>query len=304
MGIFSWGRPRPPEVVLALGGGGARGLAHIGVLKALSRHGIVPRAVVGTSMGAIVASLYCRFRDANHLETLTRDHLRGPSFGKLGLPPSQRLARYRLDRAVEHLTKLYLLTTALTRDHLVAEDRIRATLTALLPDMRIEDLPLPFAAVATDLELGEPVLLAAGDLRTACRASASIPGIFPPVHHEGRCLIDGCATSLVPVGEARRFAGDPVVAVDVTQPLVSTRTLRTGIEIWMRSERITAFCLHDLHLAQADFVIRVRDLNYAWSAFNAVDELIRAGEESAERAMPALREVLHRRGRRRLFGRG
>ncbi len=288
-------KSQPPKlkIGLALGGGGARGLAHIGVLKVLEQAGIRPQLVVGTSMGSIIGALYCFLQDALLVENKILSRLKSPKMVQLGLDKfSRQKSKNRFDRnlrqALERLTRVYMLTTVVTKDHLIAEENIKVLLSLLVPEVEIENLPLPFAAVAADLLSGLPYIFHQGSAAVATRASAAIPGIFPPVPYQGMQLVDGCVVSLIPVLETLQLGANFVIAVDVSQPLAVTKPFRTGVDIWLRADFITNMRLRDVHLNTADMVIRVKNLNFSWNSFNSAREIIAAGARAAQDALPEI----------------
>ena len=179
---------RRPRIGLALGGGGARGWAHIGVLNALDEHGLKPDIVCGTSIGALVGGIYA----AGKVREL------GEWVGGLGRRDVISLVDFTIGGGgvigLRRLMRLY-------REH--------------LGEPRIEDLDIPFAAVATDLEAWSEVWLRSGSLLSAIRASIAIPGIFTPVHLDGRWLMDGGVVNPVPVSLCRALGADLVIAVDL-----------------------------------------------------------------------------------------
>ena len=179
---------RRPRIGLALGGGGARGWAHIGVLNALDEHGLKPDIVCGTSIGALVGGIYA----AGKVREL------GEWVGGLGRRDVISLVDFMIGGGgvigLRRLMRLY-------REH--------------LGEPRIEDLDIAFAAVATDLEAWSEVWLRSGSLLSAIRASIAIPGIFTPVHLDGRWLMDGGVVNPVPVSLCRALGADLVIAVDL-----------------------------------------------------------------------------------------
>ena len=179
---------RPPSIALALGGGAARGFAHIGVMRTLTKHGIVPDIIVGTSIGAVVGGCYA----ANQLDSL------------------ESWARSLTVRSV--LTHLDL---SFSGSGLIGGSRLAARLTEALADTLIENLPVRFAAIATELNTGHEVWLTRGRLVDALGASYSLPGIFPPAHIGGRWLVDGALVNPVPVSAARALDARLVIAVNV-----------------------------------------------------------------------------------------
>jgi NTE family protein len=190
-----------PGLVLALGGGGARGLAHIGVLEVLAERGLPVRAVVGTSIGAEIGAF---------------------------LAAGMSVARMReVATAFDWKLTLQLFLPDLPGGGLVSGKRILAWLAAELGAQRIEELALPFAALATDLETGEEVVLDRGPVVEAVRASLSIPGTLAPLRVGERVLVDGGVVNQVPADVARRLHGGPVLAVAV----------HAASQAWSRPER-------------------------------------------------------------------
>jgi NTE family protein len=176
-------------LVLALGGGGARGLAHIGVLEVLAERGLRVRAAVGTSIGAEIGA-----------------------FLAAGMSPAEMIS---VATSLDWKLVLRLFFPDLHPGGLVSGERIQSWLASRLGSARIEDLPLPFAAVATDLESGEEAVLDRGPLVEAVRASVSLPGTLAPIRRGDRVLVDGGVVNQVPADVARRLHGGPVVAVAV-----------------------------------------------------------------------------------------
>ena len=174
------------QVSLALGGGAAKGLAHVGVLRGLEEDGIEVAAVAGTSMGSIVGALFARGMTAREME------------GFFSAVDWSRLGRIMVR----------------SPGGAAFSDLLRET----IGEMSIEELELPFAAVCCDLESGEEVVLRSGDLADAVRASSAIPGILPPLVVDSRTLVDGAMVTPVPVTAAEYLADAPVLAVNVLRP--------------------------------------------------------------------------------------
>lgn len=172
----------------ALGGGGARGLSHIGVLKVLEEHGIYPDVIAGTSIGALVGALYASGLRAADIERALRLDLR-------------RLAM--------------LADVTLPLSGLVRGNRVTAALESVLGRLTFEDLKIPFACVATDIIRGQEITIRSGPVITAVRASISVPGIFTPVKVRGRYLVDGGLVNMVPVSTCREMGAGYVVGVNV-----------------------------------------------------------------------------------------
>ena len=187
-----------PTIGLALGGGGARGFAHIGVIRTLEAHGIVPDVIVGTSIGAVVGGCYA----AKEMDNL------------------DKWARTLTVRGV-----LGYLDISLSGSGLIGGGHLAAQLEGGLKESRVEDLPIRFAAIATEFNTGHEIWLTRGRLSDALRASYSLPGIFPPVLIGGRWLVDGALVNPVPVSAARALGARLVIAVNLNSDLFGRGTI-------------------------------------------------------------------------------
>ncbi|MDT3682273.1 MAG: patatin-like phospholipase family protein [Trueperaceae bacterium] len=267
------------SVGLVLSGGGARGFAHIGVLRALERAGAKFDVVAGTSMGAILGAIYARGASADDL---------------------YELAKHTAWRDVVDLS----LKTALLKG-----DRLGAFLAEVLP-ATFEELELPLAVVATDIESGEEVVMSDGDLVSAVRASASFPGAFEPVHVGGRTLADGGIVNNLPVNAAGWLGANRVIASDVTPPrksvylspdeddsswwerMVATVKLERRnpmAQMLFRSSDIQQAILVDINASihPADLRIRMAMPHFRVESFLSFEEIVLEGERAAEAALEA-----------------
>src|SRR2546430_2224305 len=222
-----------PRVGLVLSGGGARGAAHIGVLKILEQMRVPIDAIAGTSMGAVVGGLYASGLSARDIEKIMTSINWQDAFRDR--PPREDLTLRRKQEDESFLVKFPLGVRAghiLLPKGLVQGQGLTQMLRRLtLPVARMSDfdrLPTPFRAVATDLESGDAVVMGSGDLTSAMRASLSAPGVFAPVEREGRLLVDGGIADNIPVDIARAMGVDVVIVVDVGFPLLPRRQLSSA----------------------------------------------------------------------------
>ncbi|KAA0211977.1 MAG: patatin-like phospholipase family protein [Burkholderiales bacterium] len=191
------------RIGVALGSGSARGLAHIGVMRALVEAGVDVDVVAGTSMGAFVGAIFA----AGKLDRLEAD-FRGFDWASIAA----------------------LLDPVFPRSGLIDGRRIGDFMRSQVAVERVEDLPIPFRAIATDIGSGETVAIDRGDLIAAVRASIAVPGIFTPVRSDGRILVDGGLVEPVPVSAARALGADLVIAVDLNHDIVLERSARVAQE--------------------------------------------------------------------------
>ncbi|PKU23181.1 patatin [Telmatospirillum siberiense] len=201
---------KTPRIGIALGSGIARGWAHIGILRALESRGIVPDIVCGTSVGAFVGGAYAAGR-LDALETWARD-----------------LKKFSLSR---------LFDVQFAHGGLIAGRKMMQIFEEELPEIRIEDLPLRFACVSTDLDTGHEVWIQDGPLIEAVRASSAVPGILPPVRFDGRRLIDGALVNPIPVSVCRALGAHIVIAVDLNTDVFEAGWQRTTTEIGDTDEK-------------------------------------------------------------------
>lgn len=227
------GRPR---IGLVLSGGGARGLAHVGVLKELERQHVPIDAIAGTSMGAVVGGLYASGMSASRIESLMgsldwveafRDR---PSRTDLDFRRKEDDRDFLVHLPVGYGQGEFKVPKGLIQGQKLAA-RLREALLPVATLERFDQLPIPFRALATDLATGEPVVLDHGSLALALRASLSAPGVFAPVALDGRQLVDGGIAENLPVDVARSMGVDIVIAVDVSSPLQSTDRLKSALSI-------------------------------------------------------------------------
>jgi len=238
------------KIGLALGGGGARGLAHIGVLKVLEREGVSPDVIVGTSMGALVGAAYAMDPDAQTLEKKVTDFLANERGRNAGLKRIGKLRPFnpqKLDfshRLVRIAEKHLFLSLAILKKALVSEEDMHTLLAVFLPDVEIKDTFIPFAASAVDLISGKEVILNRGSLIHAVMASCAVPGFLPPVSRDGMLLVDGGILDPVPVGPAKAAGAEVVIGVDVGCCLCRVPPIEDGIDVINRATEVMSYCLN------------------------------------------------------------
>jgi NTE family protein len=279
-------------VVLALGGGGARGFAHIGVLKVLEREGVKIGAIAGTSMGAIVGAMYALYADAIEVEEVFRKFLSSPFHERFGktffLLSEDPTVFHEPGKTALKLGKRFMYMKAASTGALFSRDVLDEAFKYLLPDIRFSDLRIPFACVAADLRTGEEVVLGEGKLIPAVIASSSIPGFVEPARLARRLLVDGSIISTVPVDAARRLSKGKLVAVDVSLDIDKSGLLGTAFDVAIRSGDITSHYLTKSQLMGADLVVHPRVGRTTWANFDKLDEMIHAGESAARKILQSL----------------
>ena len=306
------GSIRRPVIGLVLGGGAARGFAHIGVVRTLVAHGIVPNVVVGTSIGAVVGGAYA----AGHLDKLEE-----------------------WARSLQRRNILGYLDIRLNGSGLIGGDKLAAQLEAAIGPILIEELPLKFATVATEVRTGHEIWLTHGRMVDAIRASYALPGIFSPVLVGDRWLVDGALVNPVPVSAARAFGAEIVIAANLSSDIFTHSTTiyahgpsadmpeaviepappKRGFGKLFSAERtmkreffggggrpgissvmVDAFNIMQDRITRArlagdppDLLISPRVGQIGWFDFHCADDLIAYGARAAERAINSIQEAIH-----------
>jgi NTE family protein len=286
---------RRQGIVLALGGGGARGLAHLGVIQVIEEAGIPVSGVVGASAGAMVGAMWLTMGEAPAMVKRWREFLSSEfpsSLPDVRLAPRVSSRDNALLAFARRLQRGAIVALALERLSLIERKDFDRAVAFLLPEALIEELPLPFAAVATDFHSGRPVLLRRGSLRLAVAASSAVPAFIPPYRVEGRWLMDGGVVSEVPVREAREIGRSPVVAVDVTEsPGEDDPETTTVPRALARSSILSGRALVDAYIGAAELVIRPDVGKIHWSEFVRLDEALAAGRTAGRSHLARIRTL-------------
>ncbi len=291
---------RRAKVALALGGGGARGCAHIGALKVLQRAGIQIDMVVGTSIGAVVGAGYAVSADAHEVESRFNAFLQSQEYKKSGLEMFKRRepAENFFGQVATTIKQRVVVNLAQSKTSLVGEKRLKNVMDVLIPDGRIEDTKIPFYCVASNVSTGKPVLFEEGDMRTIVSASASIPGFLPPYQINGYVLVDGSVVCPIPVLPARELGADVIIAIDVGQRLNENPPLDNVINVLFQTQHMTARHYNLLLLENADVVVRPDVGLVHWSEFKLLHYMIEEGERVTEEALPAIKEAISENSRK------
>lgn len=260
----------PGPLALVLSGGGARGFAHIGVLEVLESVGIRPNLIVGSSSGSIVGALYASGLSAQQVNGVLSEMAPG-TFRDVVLP---NLGFFPGEMGV------------------VKGERFRKFIRDRLAHERIEDFPISFAAVVTDLGTGAAVSFNAGDASLAVRASSAVPGVMTPVYLRGRFYGDGQIASPVPVTAARNLGAKIVIAVDVVYPSQDA-TLFTVLDVVFQAFTISMNRLRDHELRTADLVITPAiPPTSGQLGLGERERLVQMGRDAATAALPRIQDLL------------
>ena len=275
------------KIGISLGAGGARGYAHIGVLKALEEAGIRPDLLNGSSIGAIIGGAYALYREAAQLEKLAaelvgRANIRYFNVFRFSTGSHRFLANWLIDAACD---------VSALRASVYSHRRNRRALEFIFGRHTFADTLIPFSAVAVDLLSGEVVSIGEGPLVDGVLPSISIPGIFPPVERDGMLLVDGGVLAEVPVRELKSHGADFVIAVRLRGE--DAISVRNGFSLLMWLDALKGESLAQWELAAADFVIQVNLPGIDMLRFDSYRQATEAGYEAARKALPSLKEALN-----------
>ena len=288
------------QLGVALGSGGARGLAHVGILSVLQKEKLSPACIAGTSMGAIVGALYAENLNADTVAEKLWSYLEDPKFKASWAPFAEDEhadGRHTLSELLRTIHRKILTFKTFTSPSQYSPERLLEPLQNLFKSRDIVQLGMPFAAVAVDLLSGGPRVFKDGNLVNAVYASSAIPGVFPPLRLGGELLVDGGGPFHVPVDVCRELGADFVLAVDIPSFAAEDVEYKTGMEILMRSDEVARRRLNRMVLRDADLVVRPDVERFHWTNFAAADAIREEGESAMRKALPELRRRLRERKR-------
>ena len=254
--------PAPIKIGLVLGGGAARGFAHVGVIKALEAQGIVPDIIVGTSAGAVVGALYATGYNGFELQQLSMQMDEG-QVSDWSMP----------NRGV------------------IKGDALQEFINKAVSNRTLEKMKKSFAVVATDLQNGEMIVFRTGNTGMAVRASSSVPGVFQPTTINGREYVDGGLVAPVPVRVARSLGADFVIAVDISDKPINNKT-ESSIDVMLQTFNIMGQSISRNELPEADVVIRPLTPGINATNFKGKHQAVLQGEIAVSVILPELKEKL------------
>lgn len=253
---------KQPTIGLALGSGGARGFAHLGVIKVLREEGIPIHLIAGSSMGALVGSFYGAGIEIDRL--------------------------YKLSTAFK---RKYFLDFTVPKMGFISGRKVKDFIRIFTHGKKIEELMLPVGIVATDLMTGEKVVFKKGPVADAVRASISIPGIFVPEKIDGRILVDGGVSDRVPVSVAKEMGADIVIAVDVSS-IKRNAEITSIYDVIMQSIDIMQTEIINNREIEADIMLRPPVEMYSSRAYTNIEEIILLGEEEAKKYLDKIKSAM------------
>jgi NTE family protein len=262
-----------PKIALVLGGGAARGFAHVGVIRALEQEKVPIDLIVGTSVGSLIGAIYAY--DTNSMEL--------------------EWTAFMLEKG-DLLD--YGLITAFTGMGAAKGDKIEEFVKSKVPVANIENLKIPFSAVATDLNRGTTVVLDKGPVARAVRASSAIPGVFNPVEYNGRLLVDGGVIDNIPVSVAREKGADIIIAVDISENVINFN-ITNLLDVMLQTITIMGAENAKARRKEADVLISPKIGDVGMLDFTQKKRCMLAGIEAAQKVMPEIKAKIEEWGRKR-----
>ena len=293
------------KIGLALGGGGARGACHIGILKSLEEHNIFPDIISGTSAGSMIGAMYAYSLDGKWVEehfreawsSTTFDGATSKRFIDNGSPSS--FARGIKKTFTEHV----LAIMSLHKSSIIKNDQLREILELLMPVRTFEDMKIPLKIISTDIETGDDIISDEGDLIDALVKSCAIPGIMEPIEEGGRMIVDGGVGMPIPVPVLRDLC-EVTLAVDIGLYEFEKLERPNARSIKIRSDIITSNRLKARLASDADLVIRPDTMGLHWSRFESGEMLFENGKKAARAKLSKLKAILNEKNRMELTNNG
>ncbi|HGY54074.1 MAG TPA: hypothetical protein ENK44_00085 [Caldithrix abyssi] len=286
---------------LVLGGGGARGLAHIGILKALERAGLAPDIISGTSMGAMVAAAYAQNPRAEIIEKRFRNFIFSEKFKSMGGNRFRQENIYEPENLISQISRevkrRIIINLAAHRKSMLKSTRIDFAVEELIDPGKVEDTVIPFSCAAIDLVSGRDKIFTSGNIQRAVKASSAIPGFLPPVEYDDYQLVDGSVSINFPVQPVLDQGADVLIISNVSTPFEVGIKQDNVVDIIMRSHSVATRRINESALAQADFVLNPPIGSVHWSEFEKIDLLIERGENEGNKAVESLHRLVARRSR-------
>ena len=274
------------DLGLALGGGGARGIAHIGALQILHSRGIKPDIVAGTSSGSTIASMYAATLDPSWIENRFREFMKSEQFSNFdsGTLIDGRNKETFLEKVTTKIKQHYMVVLGLNKSFVASRELIERAVEFLVPCDKFEELQLPTMVLATDIQTGNEIIYEEGNLKEAIIQSSSIPGFFEATFSKDQIIVDGGVSSPIPI-EILKKHSNRVMAVDITNNELKPLVNPNMVEIMRRADIITSLKLKDKLSKEADILVKPDVSGIHWSDFKDFDELLDSGRHAMKKVL-------------------
>ena len=279
-----------PYLGLALGGGGSRGVAHIGVLQALHSSGISPDIIAGTSSGSTIGAMYAATLDPFWIENRFRKFMETDLFIEFrsGSLIDGRNEETFLEKVTTKIKQHYMVVLGLNKSFVARREVIEKAVNFLIPLNSFSELKIPMEIVAVDIQSGEEIIYHEGDLKESIIQSSSIPGFFEPTVENEKIIVDGGVASPIPI-ETLKDKVSKIMAVDITNNKLKPLQSPNMIEIMRRSDIITSLKLKAKLSSEADILVKPNVAGIHWSDFKNFDKLLYSGKSAMEKVLNKLK---------------
>lgn len=279
-----------PYLGLALGGGGSRGVAHIGVLQALHSSGISPDVIAGTSSGSTIGAMYAATLDPFWIENRFRKFMETDLFFKFrsGSLIDGRNEETFLEKVTTKVKQHYMVVLGLNKSYVASREVIKKAVDYLVPCDEFSELKIPMEIVAVDIQSGEEIIYHKGNLKESIIQSSSIPGFFEPTIKNEKIIVDGGVASPIPI-ETLKDKVSIIMAVDITNNKLKPLQRPNMIEIMRRSDIITSLKLKAKLSSEADILVKPNVAGIHWSDFKNFDKLLYSGKSAMEKVLNKLK---------------
>ncbi|MBN4081402.1 patatin-like phospholipase family protein [Caldithrix abyssi] len=286
-----------PRIGIALGGGGARGAAHIGVFQVLHKNKIPIHRIAGTSAGSVVGAMYAATLDPKWIENRFREFMKSEPFRALGtdrLVSKPASSSSAFNQIAKKLKDQMVLAMSLHRNSIIKKSRLKDAFDFLIPVKSFDELQIPLKIIATDLNTCQHVVYDSGDLVEAATRSGTIPGYIEPTEINGQLIVDGGVSMPLPTTVIRDEV-DLLIGIDIRRRRVKPLTETNIYEIMMRSDMSTCQNLINHYTNAADVLISPDVKDYLWSEFGQFDYFFDEGIQSCENAILTIRRQIKKR---------
>ena len=279
-----------PYLGLALGGGGSRGVAHIGALQALHSSGISPDIIAGTSSGSTIGAMYAATLDPFWIENRFRKFMETDLFFKFrsGSLIDGRNEETFLEKVTTKVKQHYMVALGLNKSFVAKREVIEKAVNFLVPCNAFSELKIPMEIVAVDIQSGEEIIYHEGDLKESIIQSSSIPGFFEPTLKDEKIIVDGGVASPIPI-ETLKNKVSTIMAVDITNSMLKPLKSPNMIEIMRRSDIITSLKLKAKLSSEADILVKPDVAGIHWSDFENFNKLLYSGKSATEKILNRLK---------------
>ncbi|MEA1882178.1 MAG: patatin-like phospholipase family protein [Candidatus Marinimicrobia bacterium] len=284
-----------PRIGLSLGGGGARGAAHIGALKVFQKNNIPIHQIAGTSAGSVIGAMYAATLDPDWVEKRFREFIKSDPFKALGtdhLTYNPASSNSAFNQFAKKLKDQVVLAMSLHRDSIIKKSRLKDAFDFLIPVKSFAELQIPLKIIATDLNTCRRVVYDSGDLVEAATRSGTIPGFVEPTEIDGQLIVDGGVSMPLPTSIIRDEV-DILIGIDIRRRGLKPLIEKNIYEIMMRSDMSTYQNLMNHYSKEADVLISPDVKDYLWSEFGHFDYIFKEGIQATENAIKTIRRQIN-----------